>query len=176
MKVSIIGLGYIGLPLSIEFSKIYEVIAYDQDSKRVEQLKNFEDKSGEVDKNLFDESKNITFTNESHLLRDSDFFIVCVPTPINQDNQPDLGHIQSASELVGRSLTKHKKSIIVYESTVYPGVTEDFCVPIIEKNSNLKFNKEFFCGYSPERINPGDKTRRLPDIIKVVSASTQETL
>ena len=162
MKVSIIGLGYIGLPLSIEFSKIYEVIAYDQDSKRVEQLKNFEDKSGEVDKNLFDESKNITFTNESHLLRDSDFFIVCVPTPINQDNQPDLGHIQSASELVGRSLTKHKKSIIVYESTVYPGVTEDFCVPIIEKNSNLKFNKEFFCGYSPERINPGDKTRRLP--------------
>ena len=176
MKVSIIGLGYIGLPLSIEFSKIYEVIAYDKDSKRVEQLKNFEDKSGEVDKNLFAESKNITFTNESHLLRDSDFFIVCVPTPINQDNQPDLGHIQSASELVGRSLTKHKKSIIIYESTVYPGVTEDFCVPIIEKNSNLKFNKEFFCGYSPERINPGDKTRRLPDIVKVVSASNQETL
>ena len=180
-KITIVGLGYVGLPLAVEFSKKFNVIGYDTNSSRVDDLNLAIDKTNEVDKNelynvlnLNHQSKNkgLIITSDIHQVADSDVFIITVPTPIDKNKKPDLTPLANAT----RSISKYvrKGNIIIYESTVYPGCTEEFCVPIIEKYSSLKFNVDFFCGYSPERINPGDKINTLTKIIKVTSGSNKE--
>lgn len=172
-KISIIGLGYVGMPLAIAFAKKTDVIGFDISKSKVEQYLQGVD----VTKEVGDEAiKNTTvfFTWEEKYIRDCKFHIVAVPTPINQDKTPDLKPIIGASKTVGRNLTKG--SIVVFESTVYPGVTEDICVPILEKESGLIYGVDFKVGYSPERINPGDKVHRLDTIVKVVSGMDKETL
>ncbi len=173
-KIAIIGLGYVGLPLAIEFGKKYIVTAYDIDRKRVNSLKKGKDLTLQIDNKEFSKSKDIKFTNNINDLDNNDIFIVTVPTPINKKNLPDLSAVKKASIQIGKCL--REGNIVVFESTVYPGATEEVCVPILEKHSNLKFNKDFFCGYSPERINPGDKKHTLTKIKKVVSGSNDKTL
>ena len=171
-KIAIIGLGYVGLPLAYEFSKVHDCIGYDISKKRIQELKKGIDKTEEFSKENILDSK-LLFTNKEQDLFGKDFYIITVPTPLKKNNKPDLSPLKSASKTVGRHISKG--SIIIYESTVYPGCTEEDCIPILEKYSNLEFNKDFFCGYSPERINPGDKKRKLKDIIKVVSGSNTKT-
>ncbi len=171
-KIAIIGLGYVGLPLAYEFSKVHDCVGYDTSKKRIHQLKSGIDKTEEYSKEKILDSK-LSFTNEEEDLHGKDFYIITVPTPLKKNNKPDLSPLKSASKTAGKYISKG--SIIIYESTVYPGCTEDDCIPILEKYSNLKFNKDFFCGYSPERINPGDKKRKLKDIVKVVSGSNEKT-
>ena len=173
VKLAIIGLGYVGLPLAVEFGKKREVIGFDIKEKRISELKEGYDSTLEIDKKELSEAQNLSFTFDPEDLSQCNFFIVSVPTPINQDNSPNLQPLQVASRLIADHLSEG--DIVVYESTVYPGATEEICVPILEKFSNLKFNEDFFVGYSPERINPGDKTHRLPDIVKLVSASTRDS-
>ena len=173
-KIAIIGLGYVGLPLAIEFGKKYIVTAYDIDRKRVNSLKKGKDLTLQIDNKEFSKSKDIRFTNNINDLDNNDIFIVTVPTPINKKNLPDLSALKKASTQIGKCL--RKGNIVVFESTVYPGATEEVCVPILEKHSKLQFNKDFFCGYSPERINPGDKKHTLKKIKKVVSGSNNKTL
>ncbi len=168
-KIAIIGLGYVGLPLSIEFAKKFSVIGFDISARRVEELKNHTDHTLEVTPESLS-TTTMKFTSNPEDIRDCNFYIVTVPTPINKNNQPDLTPLISASNLIGKILKKN--DIVVYESTVYPGCTEEDCVPILEKNSGLKFNQDFFCGYSPERINPGDKKHTVTKIKKVTSGST----
>ena len=163
-KIGIIGLGYVGLPLALEFGKIFDVIGYDISSKRIAELNNFEDITNELDKERFEEAKFLKFSNNKQDLCDINFFIITVPTPINKNKIPDLSQIKDASKIVAKYLKK--KDIVVYESTVYPGCTEEACVPVLEKYSKLTFNTDFFCGYSPERINPGDKINTLTKIKK----------
>jgi UDP-N-acetyl-D-galactosamine dehydrogenase len=170
-KIAIIGLGYVGLPLAIEFSKHYEVVGFDISEKRIEELARGVDRTREIVTSQLTSSRMI-FTSDPHLLRDSNIYIVTVPTPITIHKQPDLTHLLKASEIVGKLLKKN--DIVIYESTVYPGCTEEDCVPVLEKNSGLIFNKDFYCGYSPERINPGDKERTLTKIVKVTSGSTPD--
>lgn len=172
-KISVIGLGYVGLPLAVEFAKKFDVVGFDINTKKLEKYMNGID----VTKEVGDEAvKNTTvlFTNDESKLRDCKFHVVAVPTPINSDKTPDLNPVISASKTVGRNLTKG--SIVVYESTVYPGTTEEICIPILEKESGLKFGVHFKVGYSPERINPGDKVNTLTKIVKVVSGSDEEAL
>ena len=169
-KIGIIGLGYVGLPLAVEFSKHYDVVGFDISQARVNDLKNGVDKTNECSAVILKEAVINYTTNESELL-DCNIFIVTVPTPIGRYNEPDLTFLKQASELVGRCIRKN--DLIIYESTVYPGCTEEDCVPILELNSSLVFNQDFFCGYSPERINPGDKVNTLPNIMKVVSGSNE---
>lgn len=171
-KIGIIGLGYVGLPLAIEFGKKYSTIGFDINKNRINQLNQSIDYTKEVEKNDFIESINLIFTDDIINLKSCNFFIVTVPTPIDFNNNPDLTPLIRASETIGSILKKG--DIVVYESTVYPGVTEDICVPILQKTSNLIYNLDFFCGYSPERINPGDKKNRLTTIKKVTSGSTLE--
>tara|TARA_B100000212_G_scaffold209241_1_gene157996 strand:+ start:33042 stop:34313 length:1272 start_codon:yes stop_codon:yes gene_type:complete len=173
VKLAIIGLGYVGLPLAVEFGKKREVIGFDIKEKRISELKEGYDSTLEIDKKELTEAQNLSFTCDPEDLSQCNFFIVSVPTPINQNNSPNLQPLQVASRIIADHLSKG--DIVVYESTVYPGATEEVCVPILEKFSNLKFNEDFFVGYSPERINPGDKTHRLPDIVKLVSASTRDS-
>jgi len=175
-KIGIIGLGYVGLPLAVEMSKKYNVLGFDIDDGRVSELNKAIDKTNEITPSELKKAldNNITFTNDSNLLNDVTFFIVTVPTPINKDKTPNLNPIISASKTISKFLKE--KSIVVYESTVYPGVTEDICVPILEEGSGLTFNKDFFVGYSPERINPGDKEHTVTKIKKVVSGSTPNSL
>ena len=161
-RIAIIGLGYVGLPLLIEFSKHHDLIAFD-----------ISEETGEVDNKTIAECHAI-FTNHEKDLTNIDIFIITVPTPIDSNNTPDLSHLKASSHTVGRHLKK--ESIVVYESTVYPGATEEVCIPIIEKESKLTFQTDFEIGYSPERISPGEKERTLTKITKVVSASSQETL
>ena len=168
-KISVIGLGYVGLPLALEFSKKYLCIGFDISKSRVEELNENFDCNNEYDNSTLKNSK-VIITGNSNKMIDSDYFIITVPTPLKRNNKPDLGPLKKASKLVGKLIKKG--AVIIYESTVYPGCTEDDCIPIIEKYSNLKHNKDFYVGYSPERINPGDKKRKLTDIIKVVSGST----
>ena len=176
-RISIIGLGYVGLPLAVEFAKKYLVIGYDINKNRVNQLNKYKDNTNEVDKNLLKkvsissitEEKGFFATDNHKLMAGSDFFIITVPTPIDKNKRPDLRPLISASNLVG-SLLK-AGNIIIYESTVYPGVTEEICAPILEEYSKLKLNKDFFLGYSPERINPGDKLRTVSNILKITSGS-----
>ena len=170
-KIAVIGLGYVGLPLAVEFGKKIHTIGFDIDEFRVSSLKNFKDSTLEVDT---DELKQEFLSYSFNLkdIRDCNIYIVAVPTPIDNFKQPDLTILTSVSRMIGSILKQG--DLVIYESTVYPGATEEECVPILEKNSNLKFNEGFFCGYSPERINPGDKTHRLPDIKKVTSGSTPE--
>lgn len=167
--ITIIGLGYVGLPLAIEFSKKYRVIGFDINVSRINELKSFVDRTLELTKEELKESSNILFSNNVNDLKKTDVFIVTVPTPVDKYNRPDLTPLIKASETIG-SIMKNG-AIVVYESTVYPGCTEEECVPILEKKSNMSFNKDFFVGYSPERINPGDKEHRIATIKKIVSGS-----
>ena len=165
-------MGYVGLPLAVEFGKIREVIGFDINSKRIDELHAGKDRTKEVETEELKEAKRLTFTDNPDLLKNVDINIVTVPTPIDEFKKPDLAPLINASKLVGKYLNKGNK--VIYESTVFPGCTEEVCVPILEKESGLLYNKDFFCGYSPERINPGDKEHRLPTIIKVTSGSTPE--
>ena len=170
-KIAVIGLGYVGFPLAYEFSKKYDLTGFDISKKRISELKNGIDKTEEYSKNQILNSKLFLSNDEKDLIN-QDFYIITVPTPLKKNNKPDLSPLRLASKIVGKHISKG--SIIIYESTVYPGCTEEDCIPVLEKNSNLKYNVDFFCGYSPERINPGDKKRKLTDIIKVVSGNNKE--
>ena len=172
-KIAIVGLGYVGLPLTAEFAKSTNVLAFDIDSNRVEELNSFYDRTNEVPSRLL-QNKKIKFTDTVSDIASSDFYIICVPTPVNKNLKPNLEPLKSASRLVGSMLKRG--DIVVYESTVFPGATEEICVPILEKKSKLEYLKEFNVGYSPERINPGDKEHRVHNIKKVVSASNKITL
>jgi UDP-N-acetyl-D-galactosamine dehydrogenase len=172
-KLALIGLGYVGLPIALEFAKKISVIGFDINAKRVEMMKNGIDPSNELEKKDF-EGCDITFTNSLDVLREASFFIVAVPTPVDDHNVPDLIPVQRASETIGKVIKKG--DYVVYESTVYPGCTEEDCLPIIEKLSGLKNITDFKLGYSPERINPGDKNHTLAKIIKVVSGCDAESL
>ena len=171
-KIGIIGLGYVGLPLAISFSKKYHVLAIDTNNKRIEDLNNYIDNTNEVNKDVLKQTlnKNLKITSSYNDLKDCNIFIVTVPTPVTENKLPDLSFLFNASESIGKILKKG--DIVIYESTVYPGCTEEDCVPILEKSSGLKYNKDFYCGYSPERINPGDKVNKIENIIKVTSGST----
>lgn len=180
-KIAVIGLGYVGLPLSIEFGKKYQVVGFDIKSERVEELKKREDHTAEADLEglntvldlaLTDGGAGLQLSSSENDLKDCNIYIVTVPTPIDKYNVPDLRSLISASELVGRAISKG--DIVIYESTTYPGCTEEDCIPIIESVSGLTFNTDFFAGYSPERINPGDKVNTLTKIQKVTSGSTPE--
>lgn len=171
-KIAVIGLGYVGLPLAVEFGKKQSVVGFDINGPRITALRNGHDATLEVDTAELHEATKLTFTTNIEDLRDCSVYIVTVPTPIDIHKQPDLTPLVKASETVGRVISKG--DIVIYESTVYPGATEEDCVPVVERVSGLKFNVDFFAGYSPERINPGDKTHRLPSIKKVTSGSTPE--
>ena len=170
--IGIIGLGYVGLPLAIEFGKKFKTIGFDVKKDRINELVLHQDSTHEIAETLFLESVNLEFTFDSERLKACNFYIISVPTPIDKHNRPDLTPLIKASELIGSIISKG--DIVVYESTVYPGCTEDDCVPVIEQVSGLKLNVDFFCGYSPERINPGDKSRTVRDIKKITSGSTPE--
>ena len=171
-KVAVIGLGYVGLPLAVEFGKIRSVIGFDIDQRRINALKNGCDITLETTSADLAAAKQLTYTTHLDDLRSCNCYIVTVPTPIDEHKNPDLLPLIKASETVGRVLKEG--DIVIYESTVYPGCTEEDCVPVLEKYSGLKFNQDFYCGYSPERINPGDKEHRLTNTIKVTSGSTPE--
>lgn len=171
-KIAIIGLGYVGLPLAVEFGKHFETIGFDIHQTRIDELKSCYDRTLESDKNAILSASHLTFTNEIEALKTANIFIVTVPTPIDKNNKPDLLPLLKASTSVGSVLKKG--DIVIYESTVYPGCTEEDCVPVLEKNSGLIFNQDFFCGYSPERIVPGDKERTLTKIKKITSGSNPE--
>jgi UDP-N-acetyl-D-galactosamine dehydrogenase len=172
-KISVIGLGYVGLPLAVAFARKANVIGYDVNEKKINLYKKSIDPTNEVGSEAIKQT-TVEFTSDETRLREAKFHIVAVPTPINLDKTPDLTPVESASATVGRNLTEG--SIVVYESTVYPGVTEDICIPILEKESGLKCGTDFKVGYSPERINPGDKIHRLETIVKIVSGIDEESL
>jgi UDP-N-acetyl-D-galactosamine dehydrogenase len=172
VRVGIIGLGYVGLPLAVYMARHFPVVGFDVKKARVGELASGLDRTGEVTDEEFAAARNISFTADLEALRDCNFFIVTVPTPIDEAKRPDLTALMRASETVGRVLSPG--DVVVYESTVYPGATEEVCVPILAKASGLTFNRDFFVGYSPERINPGDLQHRLPSIVKVTSGSTPE--
>ncbi len=174
MKIAIIGLGYVGLPLAHAFSFKYEVIGFDINNNRINALKNTVDETLELSSKQLEEAinNNIKFSNVVSDITDSNVYIITVPTPIDKYNKPNLIPLLKASEMVAAVLKKD--DIVIYESTVYPGATEEYCVPILEKISNLTFNQDFYCGYSPERINPGDKKHTVTKILKITSGSTPE--
>lgn len=169
-RIGVIGLGYVGLPLAVEFGKKYETVGFDTNPKRVADLRRGRDSTLEVTAGEFRLAKHLSVSNDPASLAACNVYVITVPTPIDAYKRPDLTPLIAASETVGRNLKKG--DIVVYESTVFPGCTEDICMPIIERESKLRFNRDFYCGYSPERINPGDKTHRLPNIKKVTSGST----
>ena len=171
-KLALIGLGYVGMPIAVEFAKHIRVIGFNHNEKRIQQYKSGIDPTHEVGNETLRKT-TVDFTSDEIRLREAKFLIVAVPTPINADHTPDLFPVENASKIVGRNLTKG--SIVVYESTVYPGVTEDICIPILEKESGLKCGSDFKVGYSPERINPGDKVHTLTTIRKIVSGMDEET-
>ena len=170
-RIAILGLGYVGLPLAVAFSKKRKVLAYDIDSRRIEELSNGLDKTYEVNPEEILKKDNLNFSNNEKDLNSCGIFIITVPTPIDLKNKPDLRPLISASQTVAKYIKNG--ALVIYESTVYPGATEEVCVPILEKVSGLTFNSDFFCGYSPERINPGDNSMNLSSIIKIVSGSNQ---
>jgi len=172
LKIAIIGLGYVGLPLAVEFGKKYPVIGFDINQHRIDELRSGQDHTLEVSTEELQNSEQLDFSADLDDLKKSNFFIVTVPTPVDQVNRPDLTPLKKASETVGYALKKG--DIVVYESTVFPGATEEVCIPILEKVSGLKFNQDFFAGYSPERINPGDKVNTLTKIKKITSGSNAE--
>ena len=169
INISIIGMGYVGLPLACKFGSHYPTIGFDINNIRINQLKKHEDKTKEVSNSEIKNSKKLSFTSDEYLLKDSNIYIITVPTPINSKKKPDFRPLKSASKIVAKNLKLN--DIVIYESTVYPGATEEVCVPILEQYSGLVFNEDFFCGYSPERINPGDQGHRLENIVKIVSGS-----
>src|SRR5690606_35153192 len=183
-KIAVIGLGYVGLPLAALFAQKYPVVGYDINQKRIDELKQGIDTTLEVSEEALngvlntsdrikDNAVGLYFTTEETYLKAANYYIITVPTPVDKNNSPDLTPLKKASELVGNVLKKG--DVVVYESTVYPGVTEEECVPVLERISGLKFNVDFFAGYSPERVNPGDKERTIDKIMKVTSGSTPET-
>ncbi|MFH7766071.1 Vi polysaccharide biosynthesis UDP-N-acetylglucosamine C-6 dehydrogenase TviB [Acinetobacter sp. BSP-28] len=172
LKIAVIGLGYVGLPLAVEFGKQVSVVGFDIHQKRIDELKSGQDHTLEVSPEELKQSTHLTYTANLEDLKDCNFFIVTVPTPIDEYKQPDLTPLVKASKSIGKVLKDG--DIVVYESTVYPGATEEVCIPELEKVSGLKFNQDFFAGYSPERINPGDKLHRVTNILKITSGSTSE--
>lgn len=171
-KIGIIGLGYVGLPLAAEFGKMMDVLGFDINKERIEELRKGFDRTREVEKDELKSSSRLTFSWDKEDLKSVNYFIVTVPTPVDDSKKPDLRPLVSASKTVGSALKKG--DVVIYESTVYPGCTEEVCVPVLEEVSGLKFNVDFYCGYSPERINPGDKLHRVTTIKKVTSGSTPE--
>lgn len=171
-KLAIVGLGYVGLPLAVEFGKKYQTIGYDLNAARVTELQSGTDSTLEVDAEELGQATHLSYTSTLHDIADYNTYIVTVPTPIDDHKRPDLSPLQSASVALSKVLKSN--DIVIYESTVYPGATEEVCVPLLEKESGLVFNQDFFVGYSPERINPGDKEHRVTSILKVTSGSTPE--
>ena len=171
-KLALVGLGYVGIPIAVEFAKHVKVIGFNHNPRRIEQYKSGIDPTNEVGNDVI-RTTTVDFTSDEQRLSEAKFIIVAVPTPVKDDNNPDLGPVENASRIVGRNLTEG--SIVVYESTVYPGVTEDICIPILERQSGLKFGKDFTVGYSPERINPGDRVHTLTNIQKIVSGMDEES-
>lgn len=171
--IAVIGLGYVGLPLAVHSGRHYKTVGFDLSSSRVEELKLHVDRTLECSKDEIASSKNLSFTDDISCIKKCDIYIVTVPTPIDEHKQPDLTPLEKASSMLGEILTPG--DIVIYESTVYPGATEEICVPLLELKSGLKFNRDFTVGYSPERINPGDKKNRLDSIMKVTSGSTPAT-
>lgn len=172
-RIAVVGLGYVGLPLALEFGRKFDVVGFDIKSSRLEMLRKGVDNTLESSPEDLKNAEKLRYSGDMEDLRDRDIFIVTVPTPVDEHKYPDLTPLVRASETVGKVI--RPGAIVIYESTVYPGCTEEECVPVIEKWSGLKYNKDFFCGYSPERINPGDKTHTLTKILKIVSGSTPET-
>ncbi len=172
LRIAVIGLGYVGLPLAVEFGKHYHTVGYDVNTQRIAELLQGNDQTGEVPKSDLQASALLSYTSNLDVLKTCSIFIVAVPTPIDRYKIPDLTPLKKASASIGRVLSHN--SVVIYESTVYPGVTEEVCVPILEQESGLRFNQDFFVGYSPERINPGDQEHRLTTIKKVTSGSTPE--
>ena len=170
MNILIVGAGYVGLPLAVAFSKTLKVDCYDIDKDRIQELKKGIDKNKQEGGNLI--NKNLNFINYLDIKNNYKFIIITVPTPINGHNHPDLSHIENATINIAQLIRKN--TVIIYESTTYPGCTEEFCIPLLEQHSNLKYNKDFFVAYSPERVNPGDKINTLTKIIKITSGSTPE--
>ena len=171
-KIGIVGLGYVGLPLAVEFGKHYKTVGFDINEQRVKALSAGIDETLEVSSQEMQASQFLRYTNDLEGLLECDVYIVTVPTPIDQSKRPDLTPLEAASKLVGQFISPG--NVVIYESTVYPGCTEEVCLPIVEQQSGLVFNRDFFAGYSPERINPGDKERRVTNILKVTSGSTRE--
>ena len=173
VKLCIIGLGYVGLPLAVEFGKKYPTIGFDLNSDRIDELRRGTDSTFEVSDTELKEVQLLEFTTDIDAIRTCNVYIVAVPTPIDAAKRPDFRPLEGASRTVAKILKTG--DVVIFESTVYPGATEEVCVPLLEKDSGLKYNKDFFCGYSPERINPGDKLHRLPSIVKITSGSTPQT-
>lgn len=171
-KIAIIGLGYVGLPLAVEFGKQYSTVGFDINDQRIAELTRGEDSTREVEPDDLTSANQLNFASDLNDIADADVYIVTVPTPIDSHKRPDLTPLLSASRMIGKLI--QPGNVVIYESTVYPGATEDDCVPLIEQESGLKFNQDFYAGYSPERINPGDKTHRLTTIVKVTAGSTPE--
>lgn len=174
MKIAVVGLGYVGLPLAVEFGKKYPTVGVDLSAEKVKSYRNFIDPTGEVSCENLRAAIQLSCHTDPQVLSEADFIVVAVPTPVDKAHQPDFTPLIKSSESVGKFIKRG--AIVVYESTVYPGATEDVCIPLIEKHSGLKWKKDFFVGYSPERINPGDKERTVTKIVKVVSGDTPETL
>ena len=172
LRIAVIGLGYVGLPLAVEFGKQFDTLGFDIDPARISELGAGRDHTGETGPEALAAATRLRLTADAAVLDDRNVYIVTVPTPVDEANRPDFGPLESASASIGRALKRG--DVVVYESTVYPGTTEEICVPVLERASGLKFNVDFSCGYSPERINPGDKQRRLTTIRKVTSGSTPE--
>ena len=172
--IGVIGLGYVGTPLAVSLGRFFNVVGFDLNKKRISELKKKNDITKETTLSDFKKSKKIIFSNELNDLKNCNIFIITVPSPVTKSNKPDFYFLKKASKLVAQVMKKN--SVVVYESTVYPGATEEQCIPVLEKESNLTYKKDFFCGYSPERINPGDKNHRLEDITKIISASDKKTL
>ncbi|NOX32590.1 MAG: nucleotide sugar dehydrogenase [Deltaproteobacteria bacterium] len=173
-KIAVIGLGYVGLPLAVHFGEKFHTTGLDLKETIIENCKKYEDPTGEVSRQEFETAKLFFPTSDPSRISDADYIVVAVPTPIDHARRPDLNYMESSSETVGQHMKKG--AVVIFESTVYPGVTEDICVPILEKESGYKWKKDFHVGYSPERINPGDKEHTLPKIVKVVSGDDEETL
>jgi len=172
-RIAVVGLGYVGLPLAVEFGRAHDTVGFDIDAGRIEQLRSGRDRTGEVEGERLAAASRLRLTADAADMASCNVYVVTVPTPVDDANRPDLGALESASAIVGGML--ERGDVVVYESTVYPGTTEEVCVPVLERASGLRCNVDFSCGYSPERINPGDRQRRLPDIVKVTSGSTPET-
>lgn len=171
-KIGVIGLGYVGLPLAVAFGKYRPTVGFDINSRRVKELQANKDHTLEVTSEELQAASQLSFTDDKQALSECDVIIVTVPTPIDRNKQPDMTPLHKASQMIGEVITPN--TVVIYESTVYPGATEEYCVPLIEQQSGLTFNKDFFAGYSPERINPGDKQHRLESIVKVTAGSTPE--
>ena len=173
LKIAIVGLGYVGLPLALEFGRKYQTIGFDINHHRIEDLKNGNDYTNEAKSEDLVNIENLTFTANIDEITTCNIYIITVPTPINESNEPELSALENSTKSIGSILKRG--DVVIYESTVYPGLTEEVCIPILEKESNLKSNQDFFYGYSPERINPGDHNHRLTDIVKITSGSDKKT-